>query len=133
MHAKNLAQLPTTKEETEWFNFWHAHDWNYDEESGSYGNLESHLGEISEIYQEVLLLCQSLDFDTQCWILLIPDDALQDSIYLHSDNPHTESPSSFEGVDWNCDLPSQYRELAAGRRSGKRTFDGEISYYIMEP
>ena len=133
MYARNLAELPTTKDKAECVSFWHAHDWNYDEESDSYDDLKSHLGEISEMYREILLVRQSLEFDTQCWILLLPDDALQDAIYLHSDNPHSEYPAPFDDVDWSCDLPSQYQELAAGRRSGKRTYDGEISYYIMEP
>lgn len=133
MHAKNSAQMPAVEDNHEWFNLWHAHDWNYDEGSDSYDDLKLHLDELSEMYRCVLLLSQSLDFDTQCWILLLPDDPIQDSIYLHSGNPHTDFPAALEDVDWNCNLPSQYRELAAGRRSGKRVYSGEISYYIMEP
>ncbi|MED4285380.1 hypothetical protein P4679_25995 [Priestia megaterium] len=43
----------------------------------------------------------------QCWVTIDMDDASADAVYLHTENSTGNPfPNEFEGVNWDCGIPS---------------------------
>jgi hypothetical protein len=108
----------------DWFSFSHEHlDWNGIGDLGSKirrRTIEAHC----HLFRTYALAASKWSHPFQLWLSLGRKDAAQDAVYLHSPNPDTAFPESFDDVEWGISelellvsavLPEF--EVVAGRRS----------------
>ncbi len=127
MKKENFEQLEL---DSPWYNLWHAHDWSCDEDG--YEDLPEHYSEIGEIFEETKKRMNRFEGAFQCWIIVSEEDPVQDSVYLHTENPHSEFPYTFEDYDWNTEIPVAFMTLAEGRRIGRCEFNRSVHYAILD-
>lgn len=90
--------------ERRWFNLWHYH---LDHASRNFGHrrwryrLEA-FGGLSAVFNTIARAKEKFPIPFQLWISLSGRDPVEDAVYLHTPNPHTEFPLQL-GVesDWN--------------------------------
>ncbi|WP_444918326.1 hypothetical protein [Microbulbifer sp. JMSA003] len=84
----------------EWFDLWHTHpDWD-----GKGSSRPENRPRCDELTYRMLKLAESITEhrgnDVQCFAL-VKEDTMENSIYIHSDNPNgSEFPFQYEGVIW---------------------------------
>ena len=113
-----------------WFHYWHAHDRDY--QGGEYADPSAHLLELGSVFAYLQDKAREIPGDYQIWISLDPADPLQDAVYVHTPNPHSDFPHDMSDVEWSDDVPAQYTSLAHGRRFGRRAYEGHETYVIMD-
>ncbi len=127
MYKRNRDQLDI--DPADWFHGWHAHDWNYEDDE--YADFQAHLEEIEAMFTVVCDKAQLIAGEHQAWIYLDADSPLQDAVYLHTPNPHSDYPWIFDHVEWGACMPKKYDRLAAGRECGIYRDEDGPAYYII--
>jgi len=93
-----------------WFDMWHLHlPRQYD---GRRQEREERIE--AALYGLDLLSTGTVNFPfpTQAWVLLVGKRTIDESLYIHSENPNgTPFPYPFEGVEWSSDAPSYLHDL----------------------
>lgn len=90
-------------EPDEWFYYDHVHlDWDGIGDLGAQirlQTLEAHLC----IFKKYVHALTQFDKPYQIFMSFFIDDAGQDAVYIHSENPHSDFPAIFDDVQW--DIP----------------------------
>jgi hypothetical protein len=90
---------------------WHHHLDFRGEGDRSWGDRRRHLEAQVSLLLRVEQLTRSWALPHQAWLQIYPADSWEDCIWLHTPNPNSEYPYSFEGVDWSASAPEKLLPL----------------------
>lgn len=111
-HRKNMVDdaddIELNTSESAWYDLWHTHvDWdgrgNVDKASR-----EHSVAKLFRTFEAALSQAQRLSGPSNVWLLFVPENSEEDSVYVHTPNPNgTAFPYQFEGVSWDVEAPQE--------------------------
>jgi hypothetical protein len=108
-----------------WFDLWHVHP-NSSENADRWARLLA-------AWAGVETAGRGSGRPWQSWLLLDPEDACEDAVYLHTPNPNRDNfPYQFEGVSWGVEPPVWLAE-SIGPSSvelGRSDYNGSLLYWV---
>jgi hypothetical protein len=121
-------------ENDDWYDMWHYHaDWK------GYGNLGwkfrfKHIEALCVIYQKFADSLKNYGKPYQLWIYLDQNDAAQDAVYFHTQNPNRDNyPCKFEDAQWGIPIIEQFFSEIMPLfkfRAGKQEWNDSQIYFI---
>jgi hypothetical protein len=117
-----------------WFDLWHTHvDWN-GEGNASIESRKEYLSALFSMFEKALSQTREWEKPSNVWLLVVPENAEDDSLYVHTENPNknTDFPYSFEGVVWDIDAPQLLQPfLKSNYEVGVSEYNGTM-YWVRE-
>jgi hypothetical protein len=111
-----------------WYDLWHTHvDWDGLGNSDAEFRKQS-LAKLFRLFESLLEQAQRLPGPSNVWLLYVPGNSEDDSVYVHTPNPNgTPFPYEFEGVSWGVQPPQALAQfLRPEHEVGSSTYNGEM-------
>jgi hypothetical protein len=100
-----LEDFKLDTSEDAYYNLWHTHvDWHGEGNNNS-NKRDEFLSVLFAMFSSALSQRDWLKKPCNIWLLIDISNSANDSLYIHTPNPHTEFPYSFEEVQWNVETP----------------------------
>lgn len=117
-----------------WYDLWHTHlDWE-GEGNTSPEVRAKYLGALFVMFERALLQAKNLALPSNIWVLFVPSNSEDDSLYVHTPNPNANSPFPypFEGVRWGVAPPQELQPFVGERLEvGISEYNG-VMYWVRE-
>ena len=120
------------------FNLWHCHIDSKSISSLGWKHRKAHLDSLFIIYNQLVAETKILKNPFQLWLIVHEKNGYDDSVYLHTPNPHTEFPCILRNVKWGKKHIEQYfqeylapHEIRVGVSYNED--QGQKVYYIYSP
>lgn len=117
-----------------WYDLWHTHvDWE-GEGNFSVENRAIYLYALFTMFEKALEQTKCWEKPSNVWVLVVPENAEEDALYIHTPNPNKKSefPYSFKGVAWSAQPPEFLRPfLKATYEVGVSEYNGTM-YWIRQ-
>lgn len=115
------------------FDFWHIHPDNEYFRDINSESKEMHFRCLFALYRKGLDLGKQWKKPFQCWIIIDPENSIDDSVYFHTNNPNRDNfPYDFKGFKetdiFDGVLQNFNDEIDT---LGKIEYNGYESYYVL--
>ena len=127
---KDASEFRLEVSSGDWWDLWHHHaDWV------GWGNLrwkyrKQHIEALRIVYDQCAAAMERCPQPFQLWMLLCPDDAGQDAVYVHTRNPNCDNfpyiPPDTTWCERSCDTPLAPKPA----RIGFCVHEGITCYFI---
>ena len=134
---RDAGEFTPSLEYDDWYDMWHYHaDWN------GYGNLAwkfrlKHIEALCIVYQSFADRLKYYEKPHQLWIYLNRDDAGQDAVFFHTQNPNRDNfPCKIADAKWNIPIIEHFfSELipSLNFRAGITEWKGSQIFSIYSP
>jgi hypothetical protein len=87
----------------DWYDMWHVHLDIFGKDPSKH---REYIVEGLKVYQQIREQAANFGKPWQSWMLIDPEESLDDAIYFHTPNPNEDNfPLTFEEVEWRQELP----------------------------
>ncbi len=120
--------------EISWYDLWHTHvDWNGE------GNVSSEvrasaLRALFAMFERALAQTRTWAKPANVWVLFVPGNSGDDSLYVHTANPNgnTPFPYPFEGVSWGVAAPPELQPFVREEHEVGVSKYNETMFWVRE-
>lgn len=133
--AENFSII---QEPDHWFYCWHHHVASSPICNVSWEHRHEHIKALFKIFHRVVAETELLKIPFQIWLIIHEKQGYDDSIYLHTHNPHSEFPCVLKNIEWGkTNIEKHFKEFFAPHsiRAGV-SYDDDLKqnvYYLYSP
>ncbi|OPA73666.1 hypothetical protein BVG16_26565 [Paenibacillus selenitireducens] len=94
-----------------WYNFWHVHLEGRGVSNLSVKHRRNHIKLLKKLLERIEDHSKESKLEFQTWILIDSESGTNDSVYMHTLNPHSDFPFFNENILWGANFPELFEGI----------------------